>query len=202
MDASLYRAFNRFATRTGWMHWLFVGVAKYGIALFAVALVVGWWQARQADSPDGVVAVGWAGAAALLALAVAQLIGNVVDRARPYRAMPAAHVLTSRTSDFSFPSDHSTVAGAVAVGLLLAGYRIGRPVLGWITVGLAIVLAFSRVYVGVHYPGDVSAGLVLGGVVAAAGLPVVSAVLGPLARRLVPTPVGVLLARRRAPAVP
>jgi undecaprenyl-diphosphatase len=197
MDASLYRMTNRLAARTSWAHWLFIGVARFGIALFAVALVVGWWQARQADSADGVVAVGWAGAAALIALAVAQVIGNAVDRARPYTAMPTAHVLTSRTSDFSFPSDHATVAGAIAVGLLLVGRRIRKPVLGWIVGGLAILMAFSRVYVGVHYPGDVLGGLVLGGAVAAMGFPFVLILFGAVGERLLSTPARVLLTQRR-----
>ena len=43
MDASLYRAINRFAARTGWLHSPLVAYAKYGVALFALALLVAWW---------------------------------------------------------------------------------------------------------------------------------------------------------------
>jgi membrane-associated phospholipid phosphatase len=77
--------------------------------------------------------------------------------------MPATHLLVAKSADFSFPSDHATAVGAVAVGLLLV-----RPRLGAIAAALALLLAFTRVYVGVHYPGDVLAGLVLGGAVAVA----------------------------------
>ncbi|HEV8295797.1 MAG TPA: phosphatase PAP2 family protein [Acidimicrobiales bacterium] len=195
MDAALYRAVNRFAAHTGWAHWFFIGMAKYGIGLFAIALLAGWWLGRQASAPDGVVAVWWAGGAALIALGIAQLIGNAVDRGRPYTAMPTAHVLTSRTSDFSFPSDHATVAGAVAVGLLLAGAKFGSRRLGWLTVGLALLLAVSRVYVGVHYPGDVFAGLALGGAVAAVGLPLVLFVFRPIEHRLSRTRLSILFSR-------
>ena len=55
------------------------------------------------------------------------------------------------------PSDHAVVAGAVIVGVLLYNWRLG---LAATVAGLA--LAFDRVYVGAHYPGDVPAGLVLG----------------------------------------
>jgi membrane-associated phospholipid phosphatase len=203
MDAALYRAMNRLAAHTTWAHSFFVGMAKYGVVLLAVGLLAGWWQARDADAPEAVVAVCWAGAAALVALGIAQLIGNAVDRARPYTTMPASHVLISKTSDFSFPSDHSTAAGAVAVGLLLAGLRYRSLLVGWLTAACAVLLALSRVYVGAHYPGDVVAGLALGGVVAAAGLPIALYVFCPLARRLTSTPASVLLVRHRStPAVP
>src|SRR5215212_10421077 len=141
MDAALYRSMNRLAGRTHWAHSLFVAMAKYGIVLFALALVVGWVYARQADSSDGVIVVVWSGAAALIALGIGQVIGNAVDRARPYTAMPASHVLIARSADFSFPSDHATAAGAVAVGLLLAGRRYGSSLLGIVTGCLALLLA-------------------------------------------------------------
>jgi undecaprenyl-diphosphatase len=105
------------------------------------------------------------------------VIGGYVDRARPYTALPAAHVLIARSSDFSFPSDHATTAGAIAVGLLL----LHRRRWGIIASAAAIVMAVARVYVGVHYPGDVLAGLALGGLVAAVGF----VLLVPLLTRLV-----------------
>ncbi|MEO5842917.1 MAG: phosphatase PAP2 family protein [Acidimicrobiales bacterium] len=172
-------------------------MARYGILMFAVALVVGWLYARRADSSDGVIVVIWSGAAALLALGIGQIIGNGVDRARPYTAMPASHVLLARSADFSFPSDHATAAGAVAVGLLFAGRRYGSSMLGLVTCCVAVLLAVSRVYVGVHYPGDVIAGLGLGAAVAAAGMPVALWLLRPAVRWLDHTPARVLVGGTR-----
>jgi membrane-associated phospholipid phosphatase len=140
MDSAAYRAVNRLAAHTSWLHWLFIALAKYGIVLFAVGLVAAWWSARQANEPEGVMAAVWAGASALIALGLAQVIGGVVDRARPYTAMPTARVLVSRTTDFSFPSDHATIAGAVAVGLLLAGITRGSHRIGVIAGALAAPL--------------------------------------------------------------
>jgi membrane-associated phospholipid phosphatase len=65
------------------------------------------------------------------------------------------------TGDWSFPSNHATIAGAAAVTLALT-----RRALVWLTAPLALVMAFSRVFVGVHYPHDVAAGLVFGALVA------------------------------------
>jgi membrane-associated phospholipid phosphatase len=165
MDASTFRWINRFAARTGWAHPLFVGFATYGIVLFAILLVVAYVDARRRADIHAVAATVWAGAAALVALGIAQVVGGAVDRARPYDAMGGVHVLIARSADFSFPSDHATAAGAVAVGLLFAGRRRW----GAIAVACAAVMAFARVYVGVHYPGDVIAGLALGAAVALLG---------------------------------
>lgn len=68
----------------------------------------------------------WAGAGAVVALGVGQLIGHALDRARPYAVMPNAHVLITRTSDFSVPSDHATAVGAVALYALVKPL-VGRP---------------------------------------------------------------------------
>lgn len=78
--------------------------------------------------------------------------------------MTDVHVLIARTADFSFPSDHATVAGAVAAGLLMTNRRWGT-----VAAVAAGTMAFTRVYVGAHYPADVLAGLTLGAVVAVAG---------------------------------
>jgi undecaprenyl-diphosphatase len=194
MDASLYRAVNRLAQRTGWLHPAATAFAKYGIALFAGALLVAWWQARQREGTTSVAAVVCAVAAVFAALGAAQLVGHAVGRARPYDAIASVRVLVPRTRDFSFPSDHATVAGAVAAGLWLVDRRLGRLV-----AGLAVVMALSRVYVGAHYPGDVVAGLALG---AAAALAVnrlaARRVARPLAR-LARSPLGPLIAAGERP---
>ena len=195
MDAALYRSVNRFAARTQWAHPFVVAMAKYGILLFAVALLAGWFAARRADSSDGVIVVIWTGCAALIALGIGQIIGNAVDRARPYTAMPASHVLIARSADFSFPSDHATAVGAVGVGLVLAGRRYGSSALGLVMSCLAVLLAMSRVYVGVHYPGDVLAGLALGATVAAAGVPIGLLLFRPVVRFVAHTPARTLITR-------
>ncbi len=180
MDASLFRWVNRLAAHTGWAHPVFEAIAKYGIVVFAALLVVAYLDGRRHDDLHAVAASVWAAVAALVALEIAQLIGRAVDRARPYDAMPGVHVLIARSADFSFPSDHATTAGAVAVGLLFAGRRRW----GVIACCAAIVMAAARVYVGVHYPGDVAAGLVLGAGVALIGQPLVVPLLTRLARRI------------------
>ena len=71
--------------------------------------------------------------------------------------------LLEAPSTFSFPSGHATVAFACATVLALA-----VPRLRWWLYALAALIAFSRVYVGVHYPGDVLVGALLGVAIARA----------------------------------
>jgi undecaprenyl-diphosphatase len=196
MDSSLYRWINRLADRTGWAHGLFKANAGYGIALSAVLLLVTYLDGRQHDDLTAVAASVWAGAAALVALGIGQLIGGAVDRLRPYETMSNVHVLVDKTTDFSFPSDHATVAGAVAVGLLFANRRWGI-----VAAVLAMLMAFTRVYVGAHYPGDVVAGLALGGLVAAIGWFTVVPVLRRLAVWLTGTPLRPLVTHAERPAL-
>lgn len=157
VDGSLYRAVNRLADRTPWAHGVVTAYAKGGVVVFGLLLVLGWWQARRRPEATMLAAVAWAGAGTLVALGIGQVIGGLVARARPYDSMSGVHLLVARTQDFSFPSDHATMAGAVAAGLWLAERRLGI-----VAVVMAVAMAGARVYVGAHYPADVVAGLVLG----------------------------------------
>ena len=180
MDGAAYRWCNRLAIHTAWAHGLMTAVARYGIVVFPFLLLMAWWWARQADDPVGAVAPSvWAGAASLVGFVAVQIVGNVVDRARPYTVMPNARLHVDRTGDFSFPSDHSTAAAAIAFGLVLASRAIGRRWLGYTAVACALVLGFSRIYVGAHYPSDVLAGIALGALVALALAPVAMQALRP-----------------------
>jgi len=185
VDASLFRWINDLARRTSWLHGPFELIAGPGIAVFALLLAVAYLDGRRRNDPRAVAAAVWAGGAALVALAVAQVIGGIVGRPRPYDVLGNVQVLVAHTTDVSFPSDHATTAGAVAGGLLLANRRIGL-----VAAVAALVMAFARVYVGAHYPGDVLAGLALGAVVAAAGHVLLVPVLGRLVERLATTPLG------------
>lgn len=164
MDREIFQWINRLADRTTWAHGAFTTYAKTGVVVFAVLLAVSYIDARRHDNHLQLAGTVWTGAAALVALGIGQLIGNAIDRLRPYETLTDVHVLVSRTTDFSFPSDHATVAGAVAFGLFLANRKWGT-----IAIVAAVLMAFARIYVGAHYPGDVLGGLALGGVVAVCG---------------------------------
>lgn len=154
---------NALARHTSWAHGPVVAFAKDGVVLFGVLLVLGFLLARSRRDPLLAARAVLAGVGTLLAVAVNQPIVHAVAERRPYDQLPGVLVLVHRSTDASFPSDHATMAGAVAAALLLIDRRLG------VIAGVAaLLMAFARVYVGAHFPVDVLAGLAVGTLVALA----------------------------------
>jgi len=102
------------------------------------------------------------GLAVALALGLEVLFCNgllkpLVARARPCEMAPGVSLLIARPTDYSFPSGHTGASFAAMSALLFSGNRLWLPALA-----LAAVIAFSRMYLYVHYPTDVLAGAMLG----------------------------------------
>lgn len=103
------------------------------------------------------------GAAALISLLIGALITNValknlVARTRPYEVIDGLILLVDPQHDFSFPSGHSCASFAAA----MVYYKMIPKKYGVPAVILATLIALSRLYVGVHYPSDVAAGILIG----------------------------------------
>ena len=118
-----------------------------------------------------------AGAAVLIAVAAAELavpaIKAVVMRPRPYMVDAAVALIVPAPGGWSFPSGHTTCAfacaAAMAASLGHARWKLWLPVCV-----LAAIVAFSRLYLFVHWPSDVAAGVVIGVALGAASALLVS----------------------------
>ncbi|MFE9928364.1 phosphatase PAP2 family protein [Streptomyces sp. NPDC005533] len=166
MDSpGLYLDITAFArSAPGWVQSVCEAWTLYGLLLFGGIFAAVWWRSRT-RGPRQVALAVLAPPATAVAYAASELLKSAVGEERPCRAVAGAAaplVACPAPGDWSFPSNHAALAGAAAVALALAARRLALT-----TVPLALLMAFSRVFVGVHYPHDVAVGLLLGGAVAA-----------------------------------
>ena len=135
-------------------------VAFNASALFALVAVAAatWFFARPGGSIRSKLAAASAGASAVVALLVNAVLGHIWFHARPFVDHPKQTVLlVHHGADNSFPSDHASVAFAVAFAVLVFHRRLGLVLLG-----VAAAVGIDRILVGVHYPVDVATSVFVG----------------------------------------
>ncbi|MEU9210567.1 phosphatase PAP2 family protein [Streptomyces sp. NPDC048415] len=140
-----------------WLDSLVSTWSTYGLGLFAVLMTLGWWQARRVSARAALVALA-VPLIVVVAYAVDLGLKLVVREDRPCQSLRVATLEACPASgDWSFPSNHAAIAAAAAVALLFVSRRLGT-----LAVLAACAMAVSRVWVGVHYPHDVAAGVLVG----------------------------------------
>lgn len=124
--------------------WIWIGITQLGSAVFTIgSVVLPWWLGAVPKALSIRVAA---------ALAISHVIVQVVKRC-VNRARPDCLALISLPDRFSFPSGHATASLAITLS-----YAIAFPAFAVALTGLGLTVGFSRVVLGVHYPGDVAVG--------------------------------------------
>lgn len=139
---------------------LFLFITNLGSApvVLFVTLMAGAMCLRARQAKSAVVIIG----SVLLALVLSQVIKAVYARSRPEAALAMV-----RVPGYSFPSGHATVAVALFASLCYwlwnhpGRIRLRMGLAGFV-LALVILIGFSRLYLGVHFPSDVLAGFLLG----------------------------------------
>jgi Membrane-associated phospholipid phosphatase len=169
VSTSAYRWVNdAVAGAPGWVDWTLEAATQGTLVILALLLVLVWWTAlRRGDTRVAAGAIV-AGAGTAAAYLISEVLKATVDEERPCRVVHLAHAAIAdcpAVGDWSFPSNHTTIAVGLALGLAVL-----RPRLAALTLTLGVLGGLLRIMVGVHYPHDVLAGALLGACVVTAAM--------------------------------
>jgi undecaprenyl-diphosphatase len=142
---------------------LMVFLTKVGLSGHIIVFAALFMVVRRGKSAFLVIVL------AVLALGMADIVASgilkpLVQRIRPCFALDHVRLLVSQPRSYSFASSHAANSAAVATVIWVFFHR-GAFVEKLFTIIMmlyALVISWSRVYVGVHYPGDVIAGMAIG----------------------------------------
>jgi membrane-associated phospholipid phosphatase len=167
VDDGWYRDVVGFAQRMP--RWLDEAMSLLTVLLLvALALLVGYagWRAWRGSEHVQVAAAVWTVIGSAVSVGCGLALKQVFREERPCLALPHVTAVQScpGPTDYSFPSDHTTAAAALAAGLWLIDRRLGA-----IGTTSALLEGFSRVYLGQHYPHDVLGGFVLSSLIIPGG---------------------------------
>jgi len=157
-DWALVLRLNRVACRT-WARAPFHVVSRLGDGVFWYVLMLALLVRFREDAVPAVLHMIVAG---LVCTALYKWIKGRTLRPRPYEARPEVVMFAAPLDRFSFPSGHTL--HAVAFTMVALAYY---PALAWLAVPFTLLVAASRVALGLHYPSDVLAGALLGATIAA-----------------------------------
>ena len=152
MDDALTHWINAAAGDAGALNAIMVGITAYGVPVMILLVAAQWWSKlpERLRLRHAIVAVGLS---CILGFVLNQLILLFVHRLRPYDS-GLTHLIVQRSAEWSFPSDHATVAAAIPAAWALQR-EWGRTVVFAI---LALAVGWSRLFVGTHYVSDVLGG--------------------------------------------
>jgi undecaprenyl-diphosphatase len=166
----------------GWLDDVVSAWSTYGLAVFAVLMLVGWWRARRIGAEAAVTALA-VPVVVVAAYGIDSLLKSAVRESRPCRSLRVVTLeACPAPGDWSFPSNHATVAAAAAIALFFVSRRLGA-----VAAVAALAMAVSRVWVGVHYPHDVVAGVAVGALVALGAMALLERRPESLVRRITAT---------------
>lgn len=156
----LFSLFNAAPGLSGWRLQGALFAAEWIVLVVPVGLVLMWTQGAPGQREAAVRAL----LAALLAFTISKMIGLIWFHPRPFM-VGIGQTFLHHAPDSSFPSDHATGMFSVALALALCQLREARR-FGLALLGLGIVVAWSRVFLGVHWPLDMIAAFVVSAVAA------------------------------------
>ena len=158
-DTTVYHWVNGLTGHSRILDDIMIFFAKDALEIYAVLFVIAWFVLPKKDIQNR-HALAMAGFSGVLALVINVIISYVWFRPRPFVMFHKGTYtqLIPHSDDASFPSDHASGS----FGFAAASWGKQQKWIRYTFTILAIIVMFARVYVGVHYPTDVLAGMVVG----------------------------------------
>lgn len=161
LDRRVCVAANRWGTRRA-VGLFFGAISRLGDGMFWYALMA---ALVLLDGRHGLAAATQMAATGLAALQLYRLLKRWTRRQRPFRVCPGVIAHVPPLDEFSFPSGHTLQAVGFSI-VAVAWY----PCLTPLVVSFTALVAASRVILGLHYPSDVLAAILIGGVLGTTSL--------------------------------
>ncbi|WP_434510346.1 phosphatase PAP2 family protein [Desulfitobacterium sp. AusDCA] len=158
-DIQGYHFLNQLAGHCVWVDKAMEFFAQYSLEIYILLFIAAWFSLPRSEvrQRHALIIMGFAG---IIGLVMNVLVSHLWFRPRPFTILKQGTFtqLIPHSSDASFPSDHTTGS----FGFASASWGKSPK---WITIGftaLALLNGVSRLYVGVHWPTDVIAGVIIG----------------------------------------
>ncbi|MCU6433858.1 phosphatase PAP2 family protein [Undibacterium sp. Jales W-56] len=146
LNQSVFLQINADLTTSNWQLNLAIFIAEYLILAIPLLLIILWCWGNTVQRNLALKAC----AVALIALGMNQLIIMYWPHPRPFM-IGLGHSFIPHAADASFPSDHGTAFASIGLTFLFSSLRSAT---GWIILAMGALVAWSRIFLGVHFPLD------------------------------------------------
>ncbi|MCC2340828.1 undecaprenyl-diphosphatase [Bacillus tropicus] len=152
-NIDIFRAINDLGKQYSFLNPAIVFLAEYMVYILALIILAYWFTGSRKSRMIVIQAI--------VAFVIAEVIGKIAGKFhlnyQPFAVLPDVNKLVDHAVDNSFPSDHTILFFSICLSFWLV-----RKKTGWLWLILALCVAISRIWVGVHYPFDVAVGALIG----------------------------------------
>ncbi|PLS14776.1 undecaprenyl-diphosphatase [Bacillus sp. M6-12] len=152
-NVAMFRFINDLSKQHEYLNPIFEFLAEYMVYFLGVALLLSWFTGTNKNR----IMVMNAAFALVIAEIGGKIAGMFYSNYQPFAELKNVNLLIEKGVNNSFPSDHTIIFFSICFSFWLMRKKEGSLLLI-----LAVLVALSRIWVGVHYPADVAAGALLG----------------------------------------
>ena len=153
MDLFLFQKINGLVHASKFLDWIGIFLAEYSLYVVGIIFLIFllWKKNRLMVASVGISIV-------LSRLVITEILKILLHRARPYMVLETVNKLIVENKDFqTFPSGHAAIFFALAMAVYFFNKKLG--IIFFVS---AILISVARIFVGVHWPSDILAGVVVG----------------------------------------